>query len=78
MYSYTTPSTVKEVSAMFVATIIRLQFEGGGLNTRTCRVKNTNIKQKRYLHIECMSTSKKGEKPIRTKALACISGGKEP
>lgn len=34
---YTTPSTVNEVSAMFVATINRLQFGGGGLNTRTCR-----------------------------------------
>jgi len=35
---YTTPSTVKEVSAIFVATIIRLQFGGGGLNTRTCTI----------------------------------------
>ena len=35
-FSYTTPSTVKEVSAMFVATINLLQLGGGGLKTRTC------------------------------------------
>lgn len=27
---------------MFVATINRLQFEGGGVNTRTCSVKHSN------------------------------------
>lgn len=42
-FPYTTPSTVKEVSAMFVETINRLQFGGGGLNTRTCWVI-TNMK----------------------------------
>jgi hypothetical protein len=36
--SYTTPSTVNEVSAIFVETINRRQLGGGGLNTRTCRV----------------------------------------
>lgn len=44
--AYTTPSTVKEVSAMFVATINRLQFGGAGLNTRTCR-ENSKKKPKK-------------------------------
>lgn len=37
-FPYTTPSTVKEVSAILVATMNRLQFGGGGLKTRTCRI----------------------------------------
>jgi hypothetical protein len=41
--SYTTPSTVNEVSAIFVETINRQQLGGGGLNTRACRVI-TNIR----------------------------------
>ena len=34
--AYTTPSTVREVSATFVATMKRRQFGGAGANTLTC------------------------------------------
>ena len=34
-FTYTTPSTVRDVSAILVATIMRLQFGGAGVNTRT-------------------------------------------
>lgn len=40
---YTTPSTVKEVSAILVATMNRLQFGGGGLKMRTCRINKSSI-----------------------------------
>lgn len=43
-HTYTTPSTVKEVSAMFVATMNLLQFGGGGLNTRICK-EEKNIRE---------------------------------
>lgn len=58
--TYTTPSTVKEVSAIFVETINRLQFGGGGLKTRTCpstensKRRNTQyiIVMREQMHIE--------------------------
>ena len=47
VFPYTTPSTVKDVSAIFVATINRLQFGGAGLKTRTCSaVKHQDIEEK--------------------------------
>ncbi|KAK1374952.1 hypothetical protein POM88_031145 [Heracleum sosnowskyi] len=46
-HTYTTPSTVKEVPAMFVATINLLQFGGGGLNARICREEKNIRKQEK-------------------------------